>query len=183
MNSFRIQYNANLTTKSTLYLSLSLSLTYHSEGCEWHTFKDWIKEDIRQILVETHELPLENQVRQTEFGKIPMMGATDYFDAFEENGFVMFAKEINSPNWNGIGGRCSEWSYIKMAPEFLDMQNSTKHGRKSAASASFRLAAANRLTSGNEQRSSLLKKPLPRGLQSPTTPTTPKGFGAFSSNS
>jgi hypothetical protein len=55
------------------------------------------------------------------------MGANEYFDAFEENGFVMFAKEINSPNWYKEGGRCSEWAYIKMAPEFLDMKNSKKH--------------------------------------------------------
>jgi hypothetical protein len=95
------------------------------EGCEWHTWKDWIKEDIRQILIETHELPLQNQIRPTnDFGLLPKMGANKYFDAFEENGFVMFAKEINSPNWNNnIGGRCSEWSYIKMAPEFLDMKS------------------------------------------------------------
>ncbi len=102
---------------------------HHSEGCEWHTYKDWIKEDIRQILIETHELPFPHMVRPTEqFGPLPQMGANEYFDAFEENGFVMFAKEINSPNWNGfVGGRCSEWSYIKMAPEFLDMKNSKKH--------------------------------------------------------
>jgi hypothetical protein len=71
-----------------------------------------------------------------------MMGATDSFDAFEENGFVMIVKEINSPSLNGIaGGRCSEWSYIKMPPEFLDMQNSIKHGQKSAASGRFHRAA------------------------------------------
>jgi len=94
------------------------------EGCEWHTFKDWIKEDIRQILIETHELPFTHIQRQTEFGLFPQMGADEYFDAFEANNFVMFAKEINSPNWDGIGGRCSEWSYIKMAPEFLGERHS-----------------------------------------------------------
>jgi hypothetical protein len=165
--------NLQLTTKSPLSLN-------HSEGCEWHTFKDWIKEDIRQILIETHELPLQSQVRQTDdFGKLPQMGATDYFDAFEENGFVMFAKEINSPNWNGIGGRCSEWSYIKMAPEFLDMQNSKKHGKNSAASGRVRQAPVSRLTSANERRASLLKKPLPKAFKSPTTPTSGNGLGGF----
>jgi hypothetical protein len=123
---------------------------------------------------------LQNQVRQTDdFGKLPQMRATEYFDAFEENGFVMFAKEINSPNWNKIGGRCSEWSYIKMAPEFLDMQNSKKHGQNSAASGRVRRPAVSRLTSGNERPASLLKKPLPKGFRSSTTPRTGNGLGSF----
>lgn len=157
----------------------SFSLSFrHSEGCEWHTFKDWIKEDIRQILIETHELPLLSQVRQTDdFGKLPQMGATEYFDAFEENGFVMFAKEINSPNWNGIGGRCSEWSYIKMAPEFLDMMNSKKHGQSKVVSRRVRHAAsANRLNIAKEHHESHQKKPVPKGFQ---LPTTASGLGAF----
>jgi hypothetical protein len=109
-----------------------------------------------------------DQVRPTEFGPIPQMGATEYFDAFEENGFVMFAKEINSPNWNGIGGRCSEWSYIKMAPEFLDMKNSKKHQIPSRRINHAPITAANRRSMprlGSNRAS-------PKGFQLPTTPTT-----------
>jgi hypothetical protein len=159
---------------------LSLSLSLHSEGCEWHTFKDWIKEDIRQILIETHELPLPLQNRPTEFGLIPQMGATEYFDSFEENGFVMFAKEINSPNWDGIGGRCSEWSYIKMSPEFLDMRNSKKHQthNRNLNAAALRQA---RVRDPTARLRSAATRASPKRFQAPTTPTTSQanalGFG------
>jgi hypothetical protein len=57
---------------------------------------------------------------------------TDYFDVtFEATSFVMFAKEINSPNWNGIAADALEWSYIKMGPLILGhVQNSMRHGKK-----------------------------------------------------
>jgi hypothetical protein len=29
------------------------------EGCEWHTYKDWLKVDMRQIMVELHGTPPE----------------------------------------------------------------------------------------------------------------------------
>jgi hypothetical protein len=60
-----IVFGSNRLTLACCKISQSLlSLPYHSEGCEWHTFKDWIKEDIRQILIETHELPFQNQVHK-----------------------------------------------------------------------------------------------------------------------
>lgn len=73
------------------------------EGCEWSTFQDWVSLDIRQILIETHYLP-ENRTHGLEF-----------FDSFAKNNFVMFSKESNP--W--AGGKCFEFSYVKMHPDFL----------------------------------------------------------------
>ena len=30
------------------------------EWCEWFTFEEWLKVDMRQILVETHNAPMPN---------------------------------------------------------------------------------------------------------------------------
>ena len=60
-----------------------------------HTFKDWISADIQQILIETHDLPLASEAKDTQHGMLPRMDASEYFDAFEENGFVLFSKEVN----------------------------------------------------------------------------------------
>jgi hypothetical protein len=79
------------------------------------TYKDWMNADIRQILIETHHLPLSKETT-TRFGTFPAMKPTDYFDAFKQAGFVLFSKEVNSA-W-GMGN-CVEWSYLKLQTEFL----------------------------------------------------------------
>jgi Methyltransferase domain len=72
------------------------------EGCEWETQQDWINHDIRQVLVETHRLPW-----RWEKG-------LQYFQAFKQNGFGMFARESNGHG----GGRYYEYSYIRLDPRF-----------------------------------------------------------------
>jgi hypothetical protein len=80
------------------------------------TYKDWINTDIRQILIETHELPWIDKPTVTMYGTFPKMRASDYFDAFKQAGFVLFSKEANSA-W-GLG-KCVEWSYLKLHTDFL----------------------------------------------------------------
>jgi hypothetical protein len=84
------------------------------EGCEYVTYKDWMDSaDIRQILVETHFLPPPERSAEFPFD----VKALDYYNAFEENGYVLFNKEINiHPNAKGT---CTEWSYVKLHPNFL----------------------------------------------------------------
>lgn len=81
-----------------------------------HSYKDWITADLRQIMIETHELPQPNIKRMTDFGVLPAMKASDFFDAFKENGFVLFSKEVNSQRGYG---RSVEWSFIKLRTDFF----------------------------------------------------------------
>jgi Methyltransferase domain len=71
------------------------------EGCEWHTYKDWLNFNIRQILVETHRTP-------------PMVN--DFFSDIHATNFVMFHKEANIL---GTGGRAIEFSFLKMNGSFF----------------------------------------------------------------
>ena len=77
------------------------------EGCEFKSFNDWIDHDIRQILIETHKLPLQEAI------------GNEFFDSFTENDFVMYSKENNG--W-GVGDHY-EFSYIKLHSDFLHPQN------------------------------------------------------------
>ena len=51
---------------------------------EWYTFSDWLKVDMRQILVETHNGPMPN--------------GRDFFFNLHDAGFVIFSKEANYEN-------------------------------------------------------------------------------------
>mmetsp|Transcript_6899 Transcript_6899/g.9884 ORF Transcript_6899/g.9884 Transcript_6899/m.9884 type:complete len:311 (-) Transcript_6899:353-1285(-) len=75
------------------------------EGCEWNSYKDWFDDSgiqLRQILVETHQAPPE---------------ANPFFWHLHEQGYVMFHKE---PNIMYGGGRCVEFSFLKLSQEFFD---------------------------------------------------------------
>jgi hypothetical protein len=88
------------------------------ESCEWYSYKDWVSSDavdIRQIQVEVHgnsNRPVEVTLR-------------DFFQAFVDNGFVMFSKEMNThPRLREPArGTLYEYSFIKLAPSFLDGTN------------------------------------------------------------
>jgi hypothetical protein len=80
------------------------------------TYKDWVNTDIRQILIETHDIPRVSESTVTQWGTYPAMKASDYFDAFKQAGFVLFSKEVNSA-WGE--GKCVEWSYLKLHTDFL----------------------------------------------------------------
>lgn len=71
------------------------------EWCEWSTYKDWIKQDIRQILVETHNAPMPQ--------------ARDFFYELHDAGFVIFSKEANYQN--GAGG--VEFGFLKLSTAFF----------------------------------------------------------------
>ena len=90
------------------------------EGCEWHTYQDWINADLRQILIETHELPTVQYKKRTVFGIFPAISASSVFDTFYNNGFVLFSKEVNTMKGNGFS---SEWSFLKLKPNFFSYNN------------------------------------------------------------
>ena len=81
------------------------------EFCEWYSFRDWYKVDIRQLLVETHDLP--------KHGK----QALEFFDGFQEQNFYLYHKEPNiHPKASGKG---IEWAYIRLHPDFIKGTNET----------------------------------------------------------
>lgn len=77
------------------------------EGCEWGTYKDWLETDIRQILVEVHQVP---EV------------AHDYFSNLQHAGYVIFHKE---PNIQYGGGACVEYAMLKLSQDFVENKNRT----------------------------------------------------------
>lgn len=77
------------------------------ENCEWHSYKDWIDADLRQIMIETHELPVADKEKRTALGILPAVVASEVFDTFKQNGFVLFSKEVNTHR--GLGRSC-RWS-------------------------------------------------------------------------
>jgi Methyltransferase domain len=86
------------------------------EGCEWHTYKDWITADLRQVLIETHELPTTDREKHTVFGILPAISSSGVFDTFYDNGYVLFSKEVNTMKGNGYS---SEWSFLKLSKDFF----------------------------------------------------------------
>lgn len=75
-----------------------------TDGCEWRTYKDWFESDIvpMQILVEVHNSPRRL--------------ANDLFETMQKRGYVTFHKE---PNTQFCAGKCQNYSFLKLAPEFF----------------------------------------------------------------
>jgi len=71
------------------------------EWCEWNTYDQWVKEDLRQILVETHNAPMPN--------------AKEFFHTLHDAGYVIFSKEANFQN----GGGCVEFGFLKLLTDFF----------------------------------------------------------------
>lgn len=80
------------------------------EGCEWATYKDWIGHDIGQIAIEVHGVPYDK------------MDPSSLFDAFPQNGFAMYSKEVNP-----LGPQAVEFSFLKMHPSFWDNASIFNH--------------------------------------------------------
>ena len=70
------------------------------EGCEWKTYKDWLKQDIRQILVETHGLTSDTH---------------SFFQEIHKAGYVMFHKEPNLL----MRGTGVEFAFLKLSSTFF----------------------------------------------------------------
>ena len=79
------------------------------EGCEWSTYRDWLKFGFRQILMETHGVP-QPQGGNGRWYQKPM-DVTQFYKDFEEHGYALF-----STDQNGLG---MEMSYIKLDNEVL----------------------------------------------------------------
>jgi Methyltransferase domain len=73
--------------------------------------QDWISDevDIRQLMIETHRLGPGNPA--------------DMFDDIQHAGFAMFSKEPNI--FPMVGGRCVEWSFVKLHRDFFRQQEGT----------------------------------------------------------
>lgn len=81
------------------------------EGCEWHTYKDWLTggTEPQQILVELH------------WKKLPEGGwrkAHEFYQFLFSQGYVVANKE---PNTKGCSGDCIEYGFIKLDPAFNDL--------------------------------------------------------------
>eukprot|EP00934_Nitzschia_sp_Nitz4_P000306 Nitzschia sp. Nitz4//scaffold18_size181773//15432//16421//NITZ4_001893-RA/size181773-processed-gene-0.218-mRNA-1//-1//CDS//3329539945//306//frame0 len=72
------------------------------EGCEWSTVQDWLQQDLRQILVETHAPPLS-------LGK-------DFFYLLHDAGYVIYSKEPNLI----VSGHCVEYGFLKLSLDFFN---------------------------------------------------------------
>ena len=70
------------------------------EGCEKNIFLEFLKPDLRQILIEVHS------------ANWPV---NSFFEAMNSAGYVIFHKE---PNTYGCGGNCIEYGFLKLKPEF-----------------------------------------------------------------
>jgi hypothetical protein len=66
------------------------------EGCERDIFHEFLKPDLRQILIELHK------------SNWPV---NSFFEAMHSAGYVIFHKE---PNTYGCGGNCIEYSFLKL---------------------------------------------------------------------
>jgi len=80
------------------------------EGCEWDTYANWLNTDesgilgIRQILVETHGTPHQNN------------NTVNFFNGLHDAGYVIFHSE---PNIEFGLGKCVEFSLLKLSPSFF----------------------------------------------------------------
>jgi len=70
------------------------------EGCEKTVFQGLLKPFLRQILIEVHYAD---------------WGVDAFFEAMTRAGYVIFHKE---PNTFGCQGRCIEYGFLKMHPDF-----------------------------------------------------------------
>jgi hypothetical protein len=108
------------------------------EKCEWANYKDWISADIRQVLIQTHGVPSPVSGNQWYHKS---MQVSDFFDAFTENNFAMFSKEVVPYS----GGNCIEFGFVKLHSDFwgsafkANFKNRRKH--RGATSPAAMLAA------------------------------------------
>ncbi|CAB9513511.1 Pfam:DUF672 [Seminavis robusta] len=101
------------------------------EFCEWFTYKDWLKPELKilQLLIEVHNLPtsLPNPQQNKGGRYFPVstnLSPSQFFDDIENAGFVMYSKEPNiHPQAQGNG---VEFAYIKLHPEFFKAEGATK---------------------------------------------------------
>jgi len=72
------------------------------EGCEWKTYRDWLKADLRQILVEVHKVP---------------PAAQRFFEDLQRAGYVTYHKE---PNIEFGNGECIEYAMMKLDKSYVE---------------------------------------------------------------
>jgi Methyltransferase domain len=73
------------------------------EGCERDIFREFLKPDLRQILIELHSADWH---------------VNSFFEEMNSAGYVIFHKE---PNTYGCGGDCIEYGFLKLKPGFASL--------------------------------------------------------------
>ena len=71
------------------------------EYCEWVVFEDWLKQDMRKKIVETHNAPYPH--------------APTLFFTLHDAGYVIFSKEANYYT----DGETIEFGFIKLSAAFF----------------------------------------------------------------
>jgi hypothetical protein len=81
----------------------------HCRYCEFYAYPEWLKHDIRQLLVETRKLPLPE--------------AGDFFQALYHASYVIFHKEPDLTE----GGRSMEFAFLKLDQSFRNLTSNSCH--------------------------------------------------------
>jgi hypothetical protein len=71
------------------------------EGCEWTAYHDFLKADLRQILIEVHRWVPQSSM---------------FFQAMYDNGYAIFHKESNTVG--GAGGHNLKYGFLKLEKRF-----------------------------------------------------------------
>lgn len=96
-------------------------LSLDCQGCEWTWFPAVLAAAPRQVLVQTHDLPLANQAKETaKFGTLPRLAASNFFYAFRNAGFVLYAKEVLSATEECLE---TNWSFLRLERGFWEASN------------------------------------------------------------
>lgn len=85
-------------------------------GCEWNIFRE-VLEQHRQILLRTHDLPLKSHDKETKYGKLPALAASEFFDSFRSHGYVLFAKQVVSGTDECLE---TDWSFLRLDLSFSE---------------------------------------------------------------
>lgn len=94
-----------------------LSLDCH--GCEWTWFPALLAAIPNQVLLQTHDLPLDDHTKTTaKFGTLPRMAPSVLFDAFRAHGYVLYAKEVLSATEECLE---TNWSFLRLERSFWEM--------------------------------------------------------------
>ena len=85
------------------------------EGCEWDLYPSFFEPgvDLRQILIEIHS---DRKPEKEMFARMPR-SASEFFERFYREGYVIFHKEINIRWWRY--GQCIEYAFLKLHKDFF----------------------------------------------------------------
>lgn len=79
-------------------------------GCEWTLFRSFLEQSPQQLILQTHDLPSPDSPKNTKFGVLPPLSASDFFETIRSHGYALFAKRVLSAT-----EECTEtdWSFVR----------------------------------------------------------------------